>query len=79
MMTTMGWPLAAAAAAGGGEDEDEEKEEAEAETEAEMGEVDVEEAEIGEAWQRVTKKSKSEMSFDELHSYYESKLRQVGK
>ena len=34
---------------------------------------------MGEAWQRVTKKSKSEMSFDELHSYYESKLRQVGK
>ena len=37
------------------------------------------EAELGEAWQRVTKKSKSEMSVDELHSYYESKLRQVGK
>ena len=41
--------------------------------------MEAEEAEMGEAWQRVTKKSKSEMSFEELHSYYESKLRQVGK
>jgi hypothetical protein len=40
---------------------------------------EAEEAEMGEAWQRVTKKSKSKMSFEELHSYYESKLRQVGK
>jgi len=66
---------------GGEEDEDEEKEEAEAEAEAEaeMGEAEVEEAEMGEAWQRVTKKSKFEMTFNELHSYYESKLRQVGK
>ena len=62
MMTTMGWPLAAAMAGGGGEDEDEEKEE------AEMGKAEAEEVEMGEAWQRVTKKSKSEMSFDELHS-----------
>jgi len=58
---------------------DEEEEEAEAEAEAEMGEAEVEEAEMGEAWQRVTKKSKFEMSFNKLHSYYESKLRQVGK
>ena len=40
---------------------------------------EAEEAEMGEAWQRVTKKSKSTMSFGELHSYYESKLRQVDK
>ena len=30
--------------------------------------AEAEEVEMGEAWQRVTKKSKSEMSFDELHS-----------
>ncbi len=35
--------------------------------------------EMGEAWERVTKKRKSQMSDDELHTYFDSQLRRVGK
>ena len=42
------------------------------------GEQQVEE-EMGEAWERVTKKRKSQMSNDELHTYFDSQLRGVGK
>ena len=64
---------------------EEEVEEAEEEEEEKEEEAEAEEAEMGEArrrrWGRHGReKSTSEMSFDELHSYYyESKLRQVGK
>ena len=34
-----------------------------------------EEEEGGEAWQRVSKKCKSEMSADELHTYFDCQLR----
>ncbi len=36
-----------------------------------------EEEEGGEAWQRVSKKCKSEMSADELHTYFDCQLRGV--
>ncbi len=42
------------------------------------GEQQVEE-ERGEAWERVTKKSKSQMSDDELHTYFDSQLGWVGE
>ncbi len=42
------------------------------------GEQQVEE-EMGEAWERVTKKRKSQMSDDELHTYFDSQLRGVGE
>jgi hypothetical protein len=42
------------------------------------GEQQVEE-EMGEAWERVTKKRKSPMSDDELHTYFDSHLRGVGE
>jgi hypothetical protein len=44
----------------------------------EGGEQQVEE-EMGEAWERVTKKRKSQMSDDELHTYFDSHLRGVGE
>ena len=34
---------------------------------------------MGEAWERVTKKRKSQMSNDELHTYFDSHLRGVGE
>jgi hypothetical protein len=42
------------------------------------GEQQVEE-EMGEAWERVTKKCKSQMSDDELRTYFDSQLRGVGE
>ena len=39
----------------------------------------VEEEEMGEAWERVTKKRKSQMSDDELQTYFDSHLRGVGE
>jgi hypothetical protein len=42
------------------------------------GEQQVEE-EMGEAWERVTKKRKSQMSDDELRTYFDSQLRGVGE
>ena len=42
------------------------------------GEQQVEE-EMGGAWERVTKKRKSQMSDDELHTYFDSHLRGVGE
>jgi len=42
------------------------------------GEQQVEE-EMGEAWERVTKKCKSQMSNDELCAYFDSHLRGVGE
>jgi hypothetical protein len=42
------------------------------------GEQQVEE-EMGEAWERVTKKRKSQMSNDELRAYFDSHLRGVGE
>jgi len=42
------------------------------------GEQQVEE-EMGEAWERVTKKRKSQMSDDELRTYFDSHLRGVGE
>jgi len=44
----------------------------------EEGEQQVEE-EMGEAWERVTKKRKSQMSNDELRTYFDSHLRGVGE
>jgi len=41
------------------------------------GEQQVEE-EMGEAWERVTKKRKSQMSDDELCTYFDSHLRRGG-
>ena len=41
------------------------------------GEQQVEE-EMGEAWERVTKKRKSQMSNDELRNYFDSHFRGVG-
>jgi hypothetical protein len=35
--------------------------------------------EMGEAWERVTKKRKSQMSNDELRTYFDSQLRGVGE
>jgi hypothetical protein len=37
------------------------------------------EEEMGEAWERVTKKRKSQMSDDELRTYFYSKLRGVSE
>ena len=34
---------------------------------------------MGEAWERVTKKPKSQMSDDELRTYFDSHLRGVGE
>ena len=42
------------------------------------GEQQVEE-EMGEAWERVKKKRKSQMSDDELRTYFDSHLRGVGE
>jgi len=42
------------------------------------GEQQVEE-EMGDAWERVTKKHKSQMSDNELHTYFDSHLRGVGE
>jgi len=42
------------------------------------GEQQVKE-EMGEAWERVTKKRKSQMSNDELPAYFDSHLRGVGE
>jgi hypothetical protein len=42
------------------------------------GEQQVEE-EMGEAWERVTKKCKSQMSDDELRTYFVSQLSGVGE
>jgi len=42
------------------------------------GEQQVKE-EMGEAWERVTKKRKSQMSNDELRAYFDSHLRGVGE
>ena len=42
------------------------------------GEQQVEE-EMGEAWERMTKKRKSQMSDDELRTYFDSQLRGVGE
>ena len=42
------------------------------------GEQQVKE-EIGEAWERVTKKRKSQMSDDELCTYFDSQMRGVGE